>query len=529
MEAMKDALREHLRTAFRAAAAAAAPGPSQAPAQPAPGGKRPRGAAAGEGAENFPPGAGAEAPGKRPRGPAAPAPAGGVAEASAPARADEAGRYVIDAAEEPVVRVRLVGGAEAGADEGAWFAPAFVHQIFGPEELVRGYAGLRVDISLHRLSCHALVEIAYAEKQPGADDIPALLRDALGLVFTEDRREFAALTAGWSPPSGTQLTDALGAGTRVATGATAAGRCDLWRLVPGRADAGTEAQRQAVLAWHNRMQHLALLFIDGARFIDAADPRWELLVCTCTAPDGSTSLAGYATCFAFYQFPCSVRFRLSQLLVLPPFQRQGLGSMVLTAFRERAVELDARDSGVEDPTAALQRLRELLDAKAVAADGAFAAAAAAAVAAAARVRGEQDPRALGPGAALADRARRVHKLNPLQFAKVWEWVLAFEVERFKASGSPKALERAAAEHGLETLVKGRIGARFEDKKTPVKCMHELQGRDFFLWRRSNAHQSNIQIEMELDEAAEEKREELMLDLVDQRLAELAEGARNPKV
>ena len=66
-------------------------------------------------------------------------------------------------------------------------------------------------------------------------------------------------------------------------------------------------------------------------------------------------------------------------------------------------------------------------------------------------------------------------------------MLAFEVERFKASGSPKALERAAAEHGLEALVKGRIGARFEDKKTPVKCMHELQGRDFFLWRRSNAH------------------------------------------
>ena len=77
-----------------------------------------------------------------------------------------------------------------------------------------------------------------------------------------------------------------------------------------------------------------------------------------------------------------------------------------------------------------------------------------------------------------------------------------------------------------------IGAKGDDtthQSWLIGRRKELQGRDFFLWRRSNAHQSNIQIEMELDEAAEEKREELMLDLVDQRLAELAEGARNPKV
>jgi histone acetyltransferase 1 len=47
--------------------------------------------------------------------------------------------------------------------------------------------------------------------------------------------------------------------------------------------------------------------------------------------DGNTfyAIAGYATVYEYYAYPDNTRPRISQMLVLPPFQRIGLGAQLL--------------------------------------------------------------------------------------------------------------------------------------------------------------------------------------------------------
>lgn len=52
---------------------------------------------------------------------------------------------------------------------------------------------------------------------------------------------------------------------------------------------------------------------------------------------------GFATTFEFYAYPDRSRLRLSQLLVLPPHQRVGVGRALLDAVHCTAEERDALD------------------------------------------------------------------------------------------------------------------------------------------------------------------------------------------
>lgn len=41
------------------------------------------------------------------------------------------------------------------------------------------------------------------------------------------------------------------------------------------------------------------------------------------------AVAGYTTVYEYYAYPANIRPRISQMLVLPPFQRLGLGAEML--------------------------------------------------------------------------------------------------------------------------------------------------------------------------------------------------------
>lgn len=44
------------------------------------------------------------------------------------------------------------------------------------------------------------------------------------------------------------------------------------------------------------------------------------------------AIAGYATVYEYFAYPKHIRPRLSQVLVLPPFQHQGLGTALLKSI-----------------------------------------------------------------------------------------------------------------------------------------------------------------------------------------------------
>jgi histone acetyltransferase 1 len=52
---------------------------------------------------------------------------------------------------------------------------------------------------------------------------------------------------------------------------------------------------------------------------------------------------GFATVYNFYAYPDRCRMRLSQILVLPPHQGRGVGSLLLRALCQHADAVNAVD------------------------------------------------------------------------------------------------------------------------------------------------------------------------------------------
>ena len=110
-----------------------------------------------------------------------------------------------------------------------------------------------------------------------------------------------------------------------------------------------------------------LFYIDGASAIDSEDTKWLLFAVTRARADDSTkwSLTSFATVYEFFVYPGATRARLSQIVVLPPYQRKGLGGKMLESVRMYSKMKEFADVTVEDPTPQLQRLRDASDVRAM--------------------------------------------------------------------------------------------------------------------------------------------------------------------
>jgi hypothetical protein len=96
---------------------------------------------------------------------------------------------------------------------------------------------------------------------------------------------------------------------------------------------------------HARLQPLLYFFVDAASAIDQEDPGWHLLTAVETSPEG-VKVLGFATAYRLYHYPEGARLKLAQILVLPPHQGRGAGSLLLTGAQALADELDACDLAV---------------------------------------------------------------------------------------------------------------------------------------------------------------------------------------
>ncbi len=91
--------------------------------------------------------------------------------------------------------------------------------------------------------------------------------------------------------------------------------------------------------YHKRLQPWIMFYIDAASYIDSDDPNWLYFVLYERHPSESGptsySVAGFITVYQYYGYPQNVRPRVSQMLVLPPFQRMGLGAKLLDTVQKQ--------------------------------------------------------------------------------------------------------------------------------------------------------------------------------------------------
>lgn len=123
------------------------------------------------------------------------------------------------------------------------------------------------------------------------------------------------------------------------------------------------------LSYHERAQFFLLFFIDASSFIDAEDPEWEVLFvfrrqtnpCPPSEARECYQFIGYTTLYKFFAYPDSWRLRLSQMLILPPYQRHGHGLKLLQCVYELAQQRRYVEVNVEDPSPAFQFVRDIAD------------------------------------------------------------------------------------------------------------------------------------------------------------------------
>ncbi|KAF9421312.1 histone acetyltransferase 1 [Podila epigama] len=254
------------------------------------------------------------------------------------------------------VNIRLVKVNPGSMDEEdqdiVEFNPAFTYPIFGENEQIFGYKGLFLEFASGSLaSCFSM---GFKDKKPTAEKIYPLMKDWIPSDIIDNREKFMEIahrdyTA--FKPMGTKVgeyrVDHAGAENSV------------FEFYQAKFD--TPRFRE----YHKRMQCFTIFFIEGASFIEDDDEKWEVrMVFEKVSENGNHTyhFVGYCTMYPYFCYPDQIRMRISQFLILPPYQQQGHGSRLYRSiYNDMCNRKEIREMTVEDPNEEFSDLRDKND------------------------------------------------------------------------------------------------------------------------------------------------------------------------
>ncbi|KAL1893158.1 histone acetyltransferase 1 [Sporothrix stenoceras] len=298
------------------------------------------------------------------------------------------------------LEISLVQPGPTGLRSIASFNPKFTYSIFGDEETIIGYQGLKISLRFNASDMRPNLHVSSSKKLKTGEieptDIQTVLKGYLADVAFQKPSEFEQAV------QQTSKVDYRPPGERIRSFVGSDGRYEIWK--------GTLSD-PAVLQLVKRIEIFVPFFIEGGTFIakedatshtvDSAD-RWSIffLYRTRQRPGSADSyeyeFAGYSTVyrfllpvgpatpprkgakqdefslppsdedghqttsFALAKLPC--RSRISQFIVLPPFQGKGnAGRLYSAIFDEYLDEPQTKEITVEDPNEAFDDLRDIAD------------------------------------------------------------------------------------------------------------------------------------------------------------------------
>jgi len=128
-------------------------------------------------------------------------------------------------------------------------------------------------------------------------------------------------------------------------------------------------------AYHARLQFFLLFFIDRSSYINDSDPVWEVILlfqkritvlpgagkgAAAAGSNGTVTtyhVVGYTTLYKFLAYPSDWKMRLSQILILPPYQRSGHGQKLLQLVYAEAEKRGMIEVNIEDPRSAIAQTK----------------------------------------------------------------------------------------------------------------------------------------------------------------------------
>ncbi|KEP53741.1 histone acetyltransferase type B catalytic subunit [Rhizoctonia solani 123E] len=263
------------------------------------------------------------------------------------------------------------------------FHPTFTYPIFGEKETIYGYADLKISLFFASGSLSMFLNVASTAKLPSktADDVEGTLYKFIPPNYSKSAESFQDTVekeAATFRPLGekihTYVRRATGHGKGKSKEASPISEDDpdavVFEVYHSTWD--TPGFRE----YHRRMQIFILLYIEGGSYIQEDEEKWEFTVLyerrrshspndnPDSPPTHTYHFAGYSSLYPFWCWPDKVRLRLSQFVILPPYQHAGHGSALYNAIyqfslgRDDVVELT-----VEDPSETFEDLRDRNDMK----------------------------------------------------------------------------------------------------------------------------------------------------------------------
>ncbi|RYO81481.1 hypothetical protein DL763_008567 [Monosporascus cannonballus] len=280
----------------------------------------------------------------------------------------------------------------------ASFHPKFTYPLFGDEERIFGYKGLKINLQYNASDLRPNLSVSFSKKFVSvgdieATDVSAVMKDFLPGVSFQKHQDFRqavrSLPDTWTPPG--RVVKTFNKGGEV---------YEVWQ-----GNLADSAVKQLV----KRIQIIVLFFVEGGSYIgedaDGNDEpeyslaRWSVYFLYKKKPDEVKSkyiFQGYSTVYRFWMFqqptpPATPgadttalhpppndswelperdlpltdiphRARISQFVILPPFQGKGAGAMLYsTIFELQMKDLSAKEVTVEDPNEAFDLLRDICD------------------------------------------------------------------------------------------------------------------------------------------------------------------------
>ncbi|XP_022946895.1 histone acetyltransferase type B catalytic subunit-like isoform X1 [Cucurbita moschata] len=268
------------------------------------------------------------------------------------------------------IKIYLVSTKEeVGSTDSLCIDPVDLNSFFEDEDgKIYGYQGLKITVWFSIVSFHAYAGIVFESTSDGGKgitDLKSALQNIFAETLVDNKDDFLQ----------TFSKDANFIGSLVADGEVLHPKASSnWQFNEAKfhfqaANSDLEVIRlpmdkMAGRNLYSRLVPLALLLIDGSSPIDVTDPRWELYVLS-QKNNGQTHprLRGFAALYRFYHYPDSSRLRLSQILILPPYQSKGFGRFLLEVLNNVAISENVYDFTIEEPISKLQQLRTCIDVK----------------------------------------------------------------------------------------------------------------------------------------------------------------------
>ncbi|KAI1431415.1 histone acetyltransferase type B catalytic subunit [Xylaria sp. CBS 124048] len=300
------------------------------------------------------------------------------------------------------ITITLVRPSSSTIEKVESFNPKFTYPIFGEDESIFGYKGLKVNLQFDVCSLRPHLSVSSSKKFDSVGDVKAVdvrevLKDLLpGVAFqtpAEYRRALQNLPDTWTPP-----------GTLVKTAEKNGETYEIWR-----SNLADHRVKQLI----RRSQIMVLFFIEGGSYIgmdaDGNDEpeeslaRWSVFFVYKKQPKSDDikkseyTFQGFSTIYDFWMYqqpgppnnahgsatpiqpkvnhswelPDEVTFshfprraRISQFLILPPYQGKGIGALLYdTIFDLYMADEATKEVTVEDPNEDFDVLRDICDLK----------------------------------------------------------------------------------------------------------------------------------------------------------------------